>query len=104
MTRRTRIGLAVLVAVVCACVYGAFGREDASASRDSDAERWLGLVYPDRANLLRHEVIGEFQSLNECLERVRAAASEQSAYECGLNCRERPSGLNVCERTVGNER
>lgn len=53
---------------------------------------------------MRHEVIGEFRSLNECLDRVRAAADERGAYECGLNCRERPSGLNICDRTVGNER
>jgi hypothetical protein len=96
-TRRTGavVGYAVVLVLGCLLAYRFFLQQD---------ENWLGLVYPDRTDLLRHEVVGEFPSLNECLDRVRAEVDDRGSYECGLNCRQRPSGLNVCERTVGNER
>lgn len=89
------VGYAVVLVLGSFLAYRFFLQQD---------ESWLGLVYPDRTNLLRHEVVGEFPSLNECLDRVRAEVGDRGSYECGLNCRQRPSGLNVCERTIGNER
>lgn len=76
----------------------------AVAGCDSPDERWLAMVYPDARDLTHHDVIGEFPSLNLCLDACRGAVATHGSYECGLNCEQRPSGMNVCERTVGNER
>lgn len=69
-------------------------------------ERWTGVVYPDRSNLLVHRELGEFGSLEECRESARMylrdiGAGEKGDYECGKNCRRSPdySGMNVCEET-----
>lgn len=69
-------------------------------------ERWLGTVYPDKNDLLEYKHIGEYSSLNECLQAVNAAAGEAGSYECGLNCKESStgSGIMICKTTVGNEK
>lgn len=70
---------------------------------EPEQEVWMGYVYPDRQDLTRHDVVGSFGSLNRCLDAVREQAGLAGAYECGLNCRDEGT-INVCERTVGNER
>ncbi len=62
----------------------------------------MGIVYPDRYNLLRHDITGVYGSLNDCLRVVRAEAGTNGAYECALNCRGDRVPF-ICERTVGNE-
>ena len=66
-------------------------------------DRWLGVVYPDKANLASHQVIGEYDTLNACLSAVNEAASDQGAYECAKNC-DGSSMPMVCEETIGNEK
>lgn len=68
------------------------------------SERWLGFVYPDKSNLMSHKVIGEYKSLNECLNQAMKVAGDKGSYECGLNCEDKGGGLNVCDRTFGNEK
>lgn len=74
-----------------------------SAGCAKEPEDWMGIVYPDRHDLTRHDVVGSFTDLNRCLDVVREEAGPDGAYECGLNCRDE-GAMNICERTVGNER
>ena len=91
MERKVAFGLGILVLSL-----------SQSCSHD---ERWLGFVYPDKNNLLEHKVVGEFPTLNSCLDAVNKAAGSRGSYECGLNCEDKDgSGLYICERTVGNEK
>ena len=62
-------------------------------------ERWIGITYPT-GDLFNHQVIGEYSTLNSCLQAVRSRANK---YECGLNCDTSRSPM-VCDRTVGNEK
>lgn len=69
-------------------------------------EVWTGIAYPSASNLLEHQVVGEFDSLDVCLDavitRVNTFKNPNSAdYECGLNCRvsEVDSDLMICEET-----
>lgn len=68
------------------------------------SERWLALAYRNHADLTVYETVGEYPNVNDCLAAARSAAGPAGTYECGLNCTQRAEGLNVCERTVGNER
>lgn len=74
----------------------------AVAACDAD-ERWLAVVYPDRNDLTNYQIAGEYSTIGDCLDAARREAGPSGAYECGLNCTQRDS-MNVCERTVGNER
>lgn len=74
-----------------------------SVGCSEEREGWMGFVYPDRHDLTRHDVVGSFTDLNRCLDVVREEAGPDGAYECGLNCRD-DGAINICERTVGNER
>jgi len=74
-----------------------------SVGCSEERETWMGFVYPDPHDLTRHDVVGSFTDLNRCLDVVREEAGPDGAYECGLNCRAE-GAINICERTVGNER
>lgn len=65
----------------------------------------MAFVYPDRDDLSHHKILGEYPTLNECLEKANKEAGTRGAYECGLNCRDSGtgSGTFICDRTVGNE-
>lgn len=72
-----------------------------------EGERWTGVVYPDRGNLLLYRELGEFASLEECRESAQSylreiGAAERGDYECGKNCRRSDafSLLKVCEDTT----
>lgn len=86
----------ITIALVIAAAYWFWPRE----------EVWLGFVYPDRGNLIAFENIGEFQSLQDCLDgiyaRIRQLDDPSAAdFECGLNCRPYSAGsdLQICEET-----
>jgi len=83
----TRAALFILLAAQAAC---------------SKSDRWLGITYADKNNLIEHRVIGEFGSLQECLTAVNNAVGTQGAYECAKNCDASNSPM-LCEETVGNE-
>lgn len=70
------------------------------------AERWTGIAYPNRHDLVRHVVVGEFESLDVCRAKVTATLRSHGSdtfkgdYECGLNCKASGGGgMLVCERT-----
>lgn len=66
-------------------------------------DKFLGFVYPNKFDLSTHKIIGEFDSLNECLEAVNRSAGSLGSYECGKNCD--PSTMPMrCEETIGNEK
>lgn len=115
MDPRTRWFYVVAFAIFAGSIAVAVARCEGAPSFDSGPPRggpdeWLGFVYPDPAFLGRHEVVGAFPSLNECLRAVRAetapgARHEGGVYECGVNCGDSDAaGTFTCERTVGNER
>lgn len=101
LARNRRWLIFALVAVVAVVVY---------RSRDGGEERWNGFVYPEGVRSPEHTWIPS--GLHPSLERCRAWAQRElqrrfpdgvppsADYECGLNCKPRPSGLNVCERTT----
>lgn len=98
--------IAVLAVPISIAAYS-WAQSDSGGPR-SEGE-WLGFVYPNPNNLLRHEVVGSFGSLNECLAAVRAETASSGrhrggTYECSLNCRDDGTLPMVCERTIGNER
>lgn len=69
-------------------------------------EEWIGIVYPDRADLTQHIEIGTYPSLEECRgaaqdKLVLSGWANSGDYECGLNC-ERKAGygdLLICKET-----
>ncbi len=66
---------------------------------------WLGTVYPDKTNRHTHKRMGNFGSVEACLQVVMPAAGRGGAYECGLNCSE---GFGVpkvllCDKIVSDE-
>jgi hypothetical protein len=68
-------------------------------------EQWDGFVYPSRADLTQHIVIGQFSSLESCRNEAYATLERNGwapsgDYECGLNCKPwGSSGMMVCEET-----
>ena len=70
-------------------------------------DKWEGFVYPDGGNLMIHQNIGLFDSLESCrlaaLSRLSSVSSiERGDYECGLNCKDQSGmdGIKVCEKTL----
>jgi len=66
-------------------------------------DTWIGIIYPDKNNLYNHKIIGEFNSINSCLDKVNILVGENGTYECGLNCKTETMPI-ICEKTVGNEK
>jgi serine/threonine protein kinase len=66
-------------------------------------DTWIGIIYPDKNNLYNHKIIGEFNSINSCLDKVNILVGENGTYECGLNCKTETMPM-ICEKTVGNEK
>jgi serine/threonine protein kinase len=64
---------------------------------------WTGIVYPDKNNLYDYKIIGSFDTLNFCLDRVNTIAGEKGSYECGLNYKMESTPM-ICEKTIGNEK
>ena len=66
---------------------------------------WRGFVYPDRGDLLTHESIGTYSTLEDCRAAAHAylkgiKAVDSGDYECGKNCHlDESSELQVCEET-----
>lgn len=69
----------------------------------ASSKNWLGFVY--KTDILQnYKLIGPFSSKNKCLASSEFSKRKNSykTYECGLNCKKRPSGIYVCEKTVGS--
>lgn len=54
-------------------------------------EEWYGFVYPDRDDYENMEVVGIYDSFDECqnatLSRLTEVSPEANGdYQCGLNC------------------
>lgn len=78
----------------------------ACACRD---DTWVGIVYPNRDELLVHREIGTYSSVADCRTAAKAYLSGIAAtrgdaagdYECGKNCRQAtPEGVRICEETA----
>ena len=74
-----------------------------------EPDTWNGWVYPDGANLLVDQPIGEFETLELCRDTALAKLESEKLYrdgkpvkgdyECGLNCESSAHGINICEET-----
>ena len=68
-------------------------------------DKWDGIVFPDRNNLLIYHDSGTFKNIDECgtasmkmLESMHAV--ENGFYECGKNCTAASSSYNRgCEES-----
>lgn len=61
-------------------------------------DEYIGIVYPEKENLLNSRVIGNYENLEECLSEARRRSGESGACECGKNCVRDKSPM-VCEET-----
>lgn len=67
----------------------------------ASSEDWLGFVYKT-GMLQSYKLIGPYTSKQKCLaaSELTKRKNNYNTYECGLNCKKRPSGIYVCEKTV----
>lgn len=66
---------------------------------------WAGFVYPDKSNLSKYRVVGNFPTLDECRRAavglIRQESWSRADFECGLNCKASrgADGPLVCKQT-----
>lgn len=65
---------------------------------------WNGVAYPDASNLLEHQELGVFATLEDCRQAALSYlestdALESGDYECGRDCESKGYGVMVCEET-----
>lgn len=114
MDSRTRwfylVALVIVAGSIAAAAYKVHAPPVGSDHSRGTHDEWIGFVYPVPANLMHHEIVGAYPTLNECLQAVRAETARggrysYGTYECGLNCGDRDTAGTVsCERSIGNER
>ena len=71
-------------------------------------ETWVGFIYPNRNNMLVHELAGTYKTLSSCRSNSQKKIKENgwgnADYECGVKCRREDSGvfggINICEKTL----
>ncbi len=65
-------------------------------------DSWTGFLYPDKSDLTKSIEVGSFPSLESCRDSIRSHTkyTENSDYECGLNCKPSDYGINICKKTM----
>lgn len=68
---------------------------------------WQGFYYPDGCLTCEENYIFSptFTMLEECRDwadsiKIKLGNNPNDQYECGLNCKKREGGFNICEKTV----
>jgi hypothetical protein len=65
-------------------------------------DRWTAMLYADATGALFTEV-GDYPTLEACVEAGREKKRERDFLECGKNCEWTQQGLYVCEETYFHE-